>query len=199
MRIRSILWVTMVLVAPAAVRAQYDYEDFLQAVESGQARSTPPSLEMPRLAQLPDGPAPTLATDPQLQPLPAEEPGLIESLPPAAGTAPQVQTAPPQIHYEQLFQNQDIGLSNRVTVVGHGCHSCGSLPYVRECAVMPYRIPNLPAPATLHGYFYASPCVANVWDGYSCEAAAECAKTQRKLTGSHGRSRGLGCAKTPCE
>ncbi|MGV3483110.1 MAG: hypothetical protein ACO1RT_01690 [Planctomycetaceae bacterium] len=195
MRLSSILWVTIVLAAPAAAHAQYDFDDFLQAVESGQSKSTPPSLEMPRLAQLPDGPDQPMLGDTGPQPVPLNGLAPIESLP-----APP-QSQPQQMYFEELFDQQDVGLSQPHPVVSHGCQSCGHASHRHECAVMPYRTPNLPAPATIHGYFRASPCVANVWDGYSCEAAAECAKTQRKLMGHHGHCHGHahGFGKTPCE
>ncbi len=59
------------------------------------------------------------------------------------------------------------GLLGRGQMTGH-CQSAG------DCQVPPYRQPLLPPPYSLRGYFNASPCEADVWAGYACEAAANC-------------------------
>lgn len=189
MRFTSILWVLLALTVPSVVRAQYDFDDFLQAVESGQAKSTP-STPVPRLAQLPSGPAqPAPST---LQPLAMNPPNAIEFLPPSQG-------APRAMNIEQLFEQQDRGLSEPVRVTSYGGQSCDRCSHARECTVIPYQAPNLPAPSSLRGYFNASPCIVNVWDGYACEASAACAKTRRALAGSNGHRGQSACGKTPCE
>jgi hypothetical protein len=207
MRFTAITALAIVVFAPLIASAQYDFDDFLKAVESGQAVSKPqsverlPPLQMPRLAQVPElpstpsqlqspanaAPAPVPAA-PEPESLPARTPSPLPSQPVQPVPAPvsaHCQPIPSTVNFEELFEQQEIGLSTMP--VGHrgGCQSCECAVGVRECAVMPYRMPNLPAPSTIQGYFNSSPCVANVWDGYSCDAAAECAKRQKKLMPTH--------------
>lgn len=190
MRLTSLLWVAIVLSVPAMVRAQYDFDDFMQAVEVGQSKTTAPSLDVPKLAQVPNGPVQAPPSD--LQPLLVNPAETIEFLPPT-------QPVPNSVDVDQLFDLQDRGLSDPVRLTSHGCQSCGHSSHARECSVLPYQTPRLPAPSSLRGYFNASPCIVNVWDGYSCEAAAACAKTRQCLMGRHGHPNGCGCGKTPCE
>ncbi len=183
MRLAPLVLAAIVFTVPISTSAQYDFDDFLQAVESGQSKTAASEAQSPRLAQLPDGPAPSVMIDGGVaQPLPVP-----------------VQSDPSQVNFPEVFQQEcdDRGLAQPVASCSHGCKSCGRAPYGQECAAMPYQVPNLPAPSTLRGYFNASPCIANVWDGYSCEAAAACVKKQQKLMGTYGSA--IGCRKQKCD
>ncbi len=184
-------------------RAQYDYDDFMDAVEAGKAK-TPPSLEMTYLAQVPSGPSTSASEVQALQPMEdgenIDEQNIPVPLPAPVPPSAQELQVPQTIPMEDLFEQQDIGLSDPTVSYNAGCQKCqGSVPR-RECVHPQYQAPNLPSPTSLRGYFKASPCIANVWDGYSCEAAANCAKIQQKLAGghTHGCSQCQACKKT-CE
>lgn len=213
--------------------SQYDFDDFLKAVESGQQKTG--TLNSPRLAQVPSAieelpaPKPTLPGPIELEPSglssTADAPSLSEQsakevTPTPSPASPQNQRdpgpyqpipleAPPQpqslvmpsptlpspINFDEVFAQQDVGLSCQDDHVasrrgargcsGSGCESCAS--GCRSCAVMAHYPVNLPAPSTLRGYFNASPCVANVWDGYACDAAKECQRTQQQIQSGHSR------------
>ncbi len=201
MRFHSLVIGLVTIVAPSMVYAQYDYDDFMTAVQSGQSKQAAPSLEMPRLAQLPDGSGAAVDGMPPIEPVPSPAPSHAAPMPQPI----QVPAPPTQINFDELFQQQDFGLADPLTKSSCGCaqaagHSCDRVGYVDECPVMPYQVPRLPAPASLRGYFQSSPCIANVWDGYSCEAAAQCAKRQSHLLGSQGCSSGsCQSCKTRCD
>lgn len=244
----------LTLAVTQSTYAQYGFEDFLKAVESGQQNNA--RLNSPRLAQLPTGPEelppprPSLpetgdtfleSAPPSPSDLQAPAPGTANSKITAPGTAPGInkpmpqasipespQPVPlyspspdpapnlsmpvlPQIDFEEAFAQQDIGLSESYGVQASpgsdcNCHgrfgashaSCTSGGCsTRSCNVMAHYPADLPPPSTLRGYFNASPCIANVWDGYACEAAKECQKTQHHIQGGQILS---GCGhKTKCE
>jgi len=58
MRSTLYLFATLLVVSPTILQAQYDFDDFLQAVESGKAKSETPSRIAPRLAQRTESPLP---------------------------------------------------------------------------------------------------------------------------------------------
>ena len=195
MRLTTVVLSAVIFVIPSIVCAQYDFDDFLQAVESGQSKSSSSSMASPRLAQVPSGPPAAMLDSGLAQPVPMNVPSQAE---PLALPAP-VQPIPHQNNAQELFQQQDHGLSQPMMTSVHGCQTCGGSSSNRECAAMPYQVPNLPAPSSLRGYFNSPPCVVNVWDGYSCEAAAACAKKQQKLMGTHVRHGKCACGKTHCD
>jgi hypothetical protein len=235
--------------------AQYAFEDFLKAVESGQQNNA--RLNSPRLAQLPTGP----------EELPAPKPNLPESagsllnqaqaspsdlntaVPGAAATknaapnsdasghqaplTPAPEPVPlhtysetaapshampvlPQINFEDAFAQQEIGMSADSHYQGAGGSDCGCNARsgashasgsscssgscgTRSCAVMAHSPAHLPPPSTLHGYFNASPCIANVWDNYACEAGKECRKTHSQIQMSQS-TLNAGCShRAKCE
>ncbi len=191
----------LVFAAPAIATAQYDFNDFIDAVESGQSKSAPSSLEMPRLAELPNGSGEnTTAGTSALQPILSDSPIPLEPMPFSMLESP----VPNQVNFEELFEQQDTGLADPAMHCSCNskkadCHRCRHAAHSRQCAVMPYQIPELPAPSSLRGYFNASPCMANVWDGYACEASARCAQTQQSITGNHGNQHSRRHRKVPCE
>jgi hypothetical protein len=191
MRLATLVLTAILFALPSIVRAQYDFDDFLQAVESGQSKSTPAMMESPRLAQLPSGSV--MIDGGVAKPVPMNVPAPPEALPIPA----PVQPVPSQVNFPEVFQKEDAGLAQPVTPCSHGCQSCGRAP--QECTAMSYQTPNLPAPSSLRGYFNSSPCIVNVWDGYSCEAAAACVKKQQKLMGTYGQSKGCACGKQHCD
>ena len=201
MSLTKLLVALLVFAAPTVATAQYDFDDFINAVESGQSKSAPPPLEMTRLAQLPNGSdEATTGGGPALQPIPSDATVQSEPMPISMLESP----VPNQGNFEELFAQQDTGLADPSMHCSCNsrkadCHSCRHAARSRQCSVMPYQTPELPAPSTLRGYFNASPCIANVWDGYACEASARCAKTQQSIAGTDGKQHGCRSGKTRCE
>lgn len=222
MRFKFCLLAAILFTSPSQAWAQYDFDDFLNAVESGKSKSQPSIPISPRLAQLQDSPktapladaggmleSPPVLTQhdvPEATILPTPEPKLEQSLSHHAPLThvPQFETVPNQVDFGTLFDQQaaeNFGLSATVST---DCKTCNHVSSQKEtCAIMPYRQPNLPAPSTLHGYFNASPCIVHLWDDYACEAAAECAKHQHKVCQVNGHvyecGPALRCGQTRCD
>jgi|GEM_PF-2469015 len=218
MRFKFYLLVALLLSSPVQAWGQYDFDDFLNAVESGKSK-TPPSS---RIAQLPEDPitassvesegmleVPSILTQrdvPEATILPTPESELAQSLSRQAPLthAPQVETVPNQVDFRILFDQLAAGNFGLAATVSSECQTCNHDSSRKgTCAVMPYRQPILHAPSTLHGYFNASPCIIHLWDDYACEAAAECAKHQHKpcqVTGQvYDRGSAFGYGKTRCD
>jgi len=204
MRSTNLLVALLVFAVPSIVNAQYDFDDFINAVEAGQAKTpvSAPSLEMPQLAQIPSGSVTANADGINMpQAVPAESPVQLEPI-----QFSMIEDYPPpmQVNFEELFQQQDVGLADpsrpcSCNSAPAACQSCRHARHHRQCTVMPYQTPELPAPASLRGYFNASPCIANVWDGYACEASAHCAKTQQRINGTNGKCHRCARGKQPCD
>ena len=197
----KLLVALLVFAAPAIATAQYDFDDFIDAVESGQSKSAPSSLETARLAELPNGSGAAMtAGSSALQPILSETPVPLEPMPFSMLESP----LPNQVNFEELFEQQDTGLADPAMHCSCNsnkadCHQCRHTAKSRQCSVLPYQTPELPAPSSLRGYFNASPCIANVWDGYACEATARCAETQQSIAGTHGKQHNCRHSKEPCE
>jgi len=210
MRSTNLLVALLVFVAPSIVRAQYDFDDFINAVEAGQSKTlaSVPSLEMPQLAQIPSGSVDATADGISMpQPIPTESPVQLE---PIQFSMIDDYPQPIQVNFEELFQQQNVGLADpsmhcscnsgpAANSSPAACQSCNHSPHRRQCAVMPYQTPDLPAPASVRGYFNASPCIANVWDGYACEASARCAKTQQSINGTYRKCHSCARGKQSCD
>jgi hypothetical protein len=211
MRFIAISATLIVLSAAVPTSAQYDFNDFMHAVKSGQqkTRNAPPTV----LAQFQDDAPQRLASDVEsLQPI--SNNGSPE---PLALTEPQSLAS---VNFDALLQEQEVQGGGPIYPEGSAIHAEGSaihaegsaihptMPYgvpqasscgcdhrsshvgrLVDCPVMPHQPVNLPAPATIRGYFNAPPCIANVWDGYSCEAATACKRTQDKINGVRHSSR----------
>lgn len=203
MRFIAITVAVIVVSAVAPASAQYDYDDFIQAVESGKqkARNVYPT----RLAQFQDDAPQSLASDVETLQSTANE----SSPEPIALTEPESLTS---VNLEALIQEQEgavLGPQLPETPVAYpaaipyaapraglcGCEQPSHFGRVVDCPVMPHQPLNLPAPATLRGFFNAPPCISNVWDGYSCEATAACKRTQDKINGVR---RCMGCGSGRC-
>ena len=197
----KLLVALLIFAAPAIATAQYDFNDFIDAVESGQSKSGTASVEMPRLAELPNGAGEnTTAGTSALQPILSDAPVPLEPMAFSMLESP----VPNQVNFEELFEQQDAGLADPAMHCSCNsnkadCHQCRHAARSRQCAVMPYQTPELPAPSSLRGYFNASPCIANVWDGYACEASARCARTQQSISATRGTQHSRRHTKAACE
>jgi hypothetical protein len=131
------------------------------------------------------------------KPLPPVAPTPVPEPSPMQSTSVEETSAPPMEHEESLIAHDHGSLISSDAYASSGsdcgcgahartsfgtCSSCdaGSCG-VRTCNVLSHYPVNLPPPSTLRGYFNASPCVANVWDGYACDAAKECNRTQHRI------------------
>jgi hypothetical protein len=197
----TVAFIVVSAVGPAS--AQYDYNDFIQAVKAGQqkARNVYPT----RLAQFQDDAPQRLASDVE-----SLQPTSNESSPePLALTEPESLTS---VNLEALIQEQEAEVPASPLPEVHvdypaaipyaapqagscGCEQSAHFGRVMECPVMSHQPVILPAPSTLRGYFNAPPCISNVWDGYSCEASAACKRTQDKINGVR---RCIGCGSGHC-
>jgi hypothetical protein len=198
MRFIAISAALIVLSAAVPASAQYDFDDFMQAVKSGQQKTR--NVYPTHLAQFQDDAPQRLASDVEsLQPISSEG-----SLDPLALTEPQSLAS---VNQDALIQDQEAQALGATYPEGSAIYpeanaTYPAMPYavpqagscgcdhrsshggrLVDCPVMPHQPVNLPAPATVRGYFNAPPCIANVWDGYSCEAGAACKRTQDKING----------------
>lgn len=152
---------------------------------SADALPAQPAAQVPSL-DMPPAAAPTDSAVPQPVPMPLQ-------MPPASGPSPNI------VNFDQLFADEQFGLSTgpgcgcEQTAAAPGCSQCNSRSSCNsctsgcrscrtgQCVAMAYYTPQLPPPSTLRGFFNASPCVANLWDNYACEAGQECAKLQQRV------------------
>ncbi len=187
------------LPAPAAKPADLNEPAAVPSLIAPGTNAEPPVTNAPsEILSVPDGaPQPT----PMAQPAPIAQPVPMSG--PVPHAAPTFDAAAPAtVDFNQVFAAEEFGPSQAAgcgcqagpaasapVAQGYpasgcgagGCHAGGC--ECRSCGVMSYYTPNLPPSSSFRGYFNASPCVANVWDGYASEAAAECAKFQYRLAG----------------
>jgi len=169
--------------------AQYDFNDFNEAVDKGKVNAAATQSQASRSSADPNVMRQFASSGVTLSGLansgtsPASTTVSHETTSPEAMSASSSRMGP----YTTCGQTASFRARAVETQPLTSCgflkgHSCDSDQGCKICQpLMTHQPVNLPPPASLRGYFNASPCTANVWDGYACEAAAECAKVQRKL------------------